>query len=100
MSRTFTLDSIHKTYISQISLFTFKKNAQPQVKKALSGVSITLTPGLYGLLGPNGAGKSTLIHIITGTLAPDSGEVSGAASCNGYRLPPHSWLYAAAARTV
>lgn len=28
MSRTFTLDSIHKTYISQISLFTFKKNAQ------------------------------------------------------------------------
>ena len=34
MSRTFTLDSIHKTYISQISLFTFKKNAQPQVKKA------------------------------------------------------------------
>ena len=75
MSRTFTLDSIHKTYISQISLFTFKKNAQPQVKKALSGVSITLTPGLYGLLGPNGAGKSTLIHIITGILAPDSGEV-------------------------
>ena len=75
MSHTFTLDSIHKTYISQIPLFTFKKNAQPQVKKALSGVSITLTPGLYGLLGPNGAGKSTLIHIITGTLAPDSGEV-------------------------
>ena len=75
MRHTFTLDSIHKTYISQISLFTLRKNVQPQVKKALSGVSITLTPGLYGLLGPNGAGKSTLIHIITGTLAPDSGEV-------------------------
>ena len=75
MNHTFTLDSVCKTYISQISLVTFRKNSQPQVKKALSGVSITLTPGLYGLLGPNGAGKSTLIHIITGTLAPDSGEV-------------------------
>ena len=42
MSRTFTLDSIHKTYISQISLFTFKKNAQPQVKKSLvRGINYT-----------------------------------------------------------
>lgn len=36
-------------------------------KRALSGVSFTLTPGLYGLLGPNGAGKSTPhTNIITG----------------------------------
>ena len=66
MRHTFTLDSIHKTYISQISLFTLRKNAQPQVKKALSGVSITLTPALYGLLGPNGAGKSTLMNVLSG----------------------------------
>ena len=45
------------------------------IKHALAGITITLAPGLYGLLGPNGAGKSTLIHIITGSLAPDSGEV-------------------------
>ena len=32
-------------------------------KQALAGISLTLTPGLYGLLGPNGAGKSTLIGI-------------------------------------
>ena len=45
------------------------------IKHALAGITITLAPGLYGLLGPNGAGKSTLIHIITGSLTPDSGEV-------------------------
>lgn len=44
-------------------------------KKALNGISMTLTPGLYGILGPNGAGKSTLIGIITGGVAADSGQV-------------------------
>ena len=44
-------------------------------KQALAGVNLTLGPGLYGLLGPNGAGKSTLIHIITGILPADSGQV-------------------------
>lgn len=44
-------------------------------KKVLNGISMTLTPGLYGILGPNGAGKSTLIGIITGGLIPDAGQV-------------------------
>lgn len=44
-------------------------------KKALTKVSFTLSPGLYGLLGPNGAGKSTMMNIITGNLDATSGKV-------------------------
>lgn len=42
---------------------------------ALSGISITFTPGLYGLLGPNGAGKSTLINLITDNIARQEGKI-------------------------
>ena len=73
------LDDLRKTYLLPQPLLRLPKRggaaAQPKTKKALAGVSLTLGPGLYGLLGPNGAGKSTLIHIITGGLAPDSGQV-------------------------
>ncbi len=44
-------------------------------KKALKGVSTTLTPGIYGLLGPNGAGKSTLMNILTGNIRPSAGKI-------------------------
>ena len=48
---------------------------------ALSNVSLTVNKGeVLGLLGQNGAGKSTLLNVITGYLAPTSGEVS----LNGY----------------
>ncbi len=36
---------------------------------AVSGGSIT------GLIGPNGSGKTTLFNLITGVMAPDSGEI-------------------------
>lgn len=42
---------------------------------ALSDVSLTLEPGIYGLLGPNGAGKSTLINLITDSLKRDTGQI-------------------------
>ena len=44
-------------------------------KAALSHVSMTFTPGIYGLLGPNGAGKSTLMNIITDNIKSDGGNV-------------------------
>lgn len=43
---------------------------------AVDGISFTIESGkIYGFLGPNGAGKSTTMNIITGCLAPTSGEV-------------------------
>ncbi len=43
---------------------------------AVDGVSLEIAAGeTYGLLGPNGAGKSTTISVLSGLLAPDSGEV-------------------------
>jgi branched-chain amino acid transport system ATP-binding protein len=44
--------------------------------KANTDVSLALPPGArHALIGPNGAGKTTLINLLTGVLAPTSGEV-------------------------
>jgi branched-chain amino acid transport system permease protein len=43
---------------------------------ALNNVSVRVLPGkITGLMGPNGAGKSTLFYLLSGDIAPDSGEV-------------------------
>jgi ABC-2 type transport system ATP-binding protein len=43
---------------------------------AIKNVSFTVDKGqVLGFLGPNGAGKTTTMQIITGNLAPSSGEV-------------------------
>ncbi len=43
---------------------------------AVNNLSFTVETGqIYGFLGPNGAGKSTTMNIMTGYIAPTSGEV-------------------------
>ena len=44
---------------------------------AVDDLSLEVRPGeILGLLGPNGAGKSTTMHVATGLLAPDAGQVT------------------------
>lgn len=43
--------------------------------RALGGVDLDLSSGVFGLLGPNGSGKTTLMKIVATLLEPDSGTV-------------------------
>jgi branched-chain amino acid transport system ATP-binding protein len=59
----------------------------------LRGVNLSLRPGeRVALIGPNGAGKTTLFNLVSGLLAPDSGEIvlqtPGAAAIRIDGLPP------------
>lgn len=56
-----TITDINKTYSNGV--------------KALDGVSLNISKGLFGLLGPNGAGKSTLMRTIATLQQPDEGEI-------------------------
>jgi ABC-type sugar transport system ATPase subunit len=64
--------------------------------RALSGVSLTLEPGLvHALVGENGAGKSTLLKILGGAERADSGDIT----LDGVTYAPRS-LAEAVARGV
>lgn len=52
-------------------------------KDAVKGINLTVPQGsFFGFLGPNGAGKTTTIRMITGLLAPTSGD----AILNGHSI--------------
>ena len=48
----------------------------PNGVKALNGISLEITNGMFGLLGANGAGKSSLMRTIATLQEPTSGSVS------------------------
>lgn len=56
------IENLHKTY--------------PNGVRALSGVTLSISTGLFGLLGPNGAGKSSLMRTIATLQDPDFGTVT------------------------
>jgi ABC-2 type transport system ATP-binding protein len=73
-------------------------------RPAVDGIDLSVRRGeLYALLGPNGAGKTTTLRMVTGLLAPDSGQVEvlgvdlardpGAAKQKMAYLPDDPMLY-------
>ena len=66
---------------------------------ALDGVSLDVGDGsITGLIGPNGAGKTTLFEVVSGLLAPDSGEIR-LASVRLDGVPAHEIARRGLART-
>jgi len=59
---TLTIENLSKTY--------------PNGVKALNGVSLNISNGLFGLLGANGAGKSSLMRTIASLQEPSSGTIN------------------------
>ena len=66
---------------------------------AVKNVSLTVKPGeILGIMGPNGSGKTTLFNLVSGALAPDSGDVLlHGERTNG--LAPHQLCRRGLART-
>lgn len=58
---TLTITNLTKTYSNGV--------------KALNGINLNISNGMFGLLGANGAGKSSLMRTIASLQEPSSGEI-------------------------
>ena len=82
MKNLLSINKISKSFIQYsseykriLSWFGIPSNSISEIN-VLENISFTIKEGeSVGILGQNGAGKSTLLKIITGTLAPSSGNV-------------------------
>ena len=60
-----------------LTLHTLSFSYDSMPRPVFDGLSLVFPPGWTALAGPNGSGKTTLISLISGSLTPASGSVSG-----------------------
>lgn len=75
-----TLCSLRLNNKTKMSISVKNLSRHYDKQKAVDSISFEAKPGrILGFLGPNGAGKSTTMRMLTGYLAPTSGnaEISG-----------------------
>jgi branched-chain amino acid transport system ATP-binding protein len=66
---------------------------------AVDGVDLEVAAGeVHALIGPNGAGKTTLIHLISGSLAGDSGQIAFIGA-DLTKAKPHQRVHSGLARS-
>jgi ABC-type multidrug transport system fused ATPase/permease subunit len=70
------VDILHEGFVSDIKLTNVNLTYPNSPAKAISNVSLHITPGSFvAFVGPSGAGKTTLIDVLLGILEPDEGDV-------------------------
>jgi len=82
--KAISVDSLSKVYKLYNSPIDRLKEALHPLRRqyhhdfyALNGISFEVNKGeTVGIIGKNGSGKSTLLKVITGVLAPTSGDIS------------------------